>query len=213
MEIDNGTPSPGRLFVIAAPSGAGKTTLVHRLMKADPALSFSISYTTRPRRETETNGKDYNFVDREAFQTMIEAGDFLEHAEVFDHYYGTSKSQVEGMLNTGRNVILEIDWQGAQQVRSHMPDCRSVFILPPSVAALKQRLTGRGTDSSAVIERRYRDAVSDISHWHEFDYAVINDDLNAATLELQAIVAGAGSSAVNRTDNVALQRRIRSILD
>jgi len=212
VEIDDGAPEPGRLFVIAAPSGAGKTTLVHRLMGANASLKFSISYTTRPRRETEADGEDYNFVTKDAFRAMIDGGDFLEHAEVFDHYYGTSKSQVEGMLNTGDNVILEIDWQGAQQVRSHMPDCRSIFILPPSVDELKNRLTGRGTDSPEVIERRYRDAVSDMSHWHEFDYAVINDDLEAAGEELAAIVSGAESSLENSTDNPAMQSRVRAIL-
>ena len=213
VEIDDGTPEPGKLFVIAAPSGAGKTTLVHRLMAANDSLKFSISYTTRQPRENEASGEDYNFVTKEAFRAMIDAGDFLEHAEVFDNYYGTSKSQVESMLNTGDNVILEIDWQGAQQVRSHMPDCRSVFILPPSVTELKKRLTGRGTDSAEVIERRYRDAVSDMSHWHEFDYAVINDDLDRATQELQAIVAGGPAGAASETDDPDLQAKIRAILD
>jgi len=212
VTIDDGTPEPGRLYVIAAPSGAGKTTLVHRLMGADTSLKFSISYTTRPRRDTETDGEDYNFVSKDAFRAMIAAGDFLEYAEVFDNYYGTSKSQVVGMLNTGDNVILEIDWQGAQQVRSHMPDCRSIFILPPSVAELKKRLTGRGTDSDEVIERRFRDAVSDMSHWREFDYAVINDDLDTATAELQAIVSGAAGSADNSTDAPAMQAQVAAIL-
>lgn len=212
IEIDDGAPQPGRLFVIAAPSGAGKTTLVHRLMGADESLKFSISYTTRPRRDTETDGEDYNFVSKDAFRAMITAGDFLEYAEVFDNYYGTSKSQVEGMLNKGDNVILEIDWQGAQQVRSHMPDCRSVFILPPSVDELKKRLTGRGTDSPDVIERRFRDAVSDMSHWHEFDYAVINDDLDTATVELQGIVTGAEASVDNATDAAVMQERVTAIL-
>ncbi|MBT8423067.1 MAG: guanylate kinase [Gammaproteobacteria bacterium] len=212
MEIDAGTPKPGRLFVIAAPSGAGKTTLVRRLMEADESVKFSISYTTRPRRDTETNGKDYFFVDKSTFRAMIEAGDFLEHAEVFDHYYGTSKSQVEGMLNTGDNVILEIDWQGAQQVREHMPYCRSIFILPPSVSELKARLTGRGTDSDAVIERRYRDAVSDMSHWQEFNYVVINDDLDTATAELRAIVSGAENRTANSTDDASVRARVSAIL-
>jgi len=211
--IDDGTPQPGKLFVIAAPSGAGKTTLVHRLMAGNTGLKFSISYTTRPQRKTETDGKDYHFVSEGAFRAMIEASDFLEYAEVFDHYYGTSKSQVEGMLNTGDSVILEIDWQGAQQVRAHMADCRSIFILPPSVSELKKRLTGRATDSTEVIERRYRDAVSDISHWPEFDYAVINDDLEAAAAELQAIVAGDAGSAANLTSAPELQARIQAILD
>jgi len=208
----DGTPATGNLFVIAAPSGAGKTTLVHRLMAENAALRFSVSFTTRPRRSNERDGEDYNFVDQDTFKAMIAGGDFLEHAKVFDHYYGTSRSHVEGMLNQGHSVILEIDWQGAQQVRSHMPDCRSIFILPPSVAELKKRLTERGTDSAEVIERRYRDAVEDLSHWHEFDYAVINDDLETASKELGAIVGGTAESAANATRNDRMRARIREIL-
>jgi len=204
------TSQRGHLFVIAAPSGAGKTTLVHKLMGTNTTLQFSISYTTRPKRHTETDREDYFFVSPEAFQTMIDAGDFLEHALVFDHRYGTSKSQVESLLNQGYNVILEIDWQGAQQVRNHMPDCRSIFLLPPSVAELKRRLTGRGTDSAEVIERRYQDALGDMSHWHEFDFAVINDDLDQAHTELEHIVRGEG--AANATSDPALISRINAIL-
>ncbi len=200
----------GHLYVIAAPSGAGKTTLVHRLMAARDDLQFSISYTTRPQRSTEVDGKDYNFVTPEIFNTMIKANDFLEFANVFDNQYGTSRSQVEVLLNKGHNVILEIDWQGAQQVREHMPDCRSIFILPPSVGELKKRLTGRGTDSAEVIERRFRDAVDDMSHWTEFDYAVVNKDLEAATAELISIVAGEGEAC--RTTDEALQTSITAIL-
>lgn len=211
-DIGDDAPQEGRLFVIAAPSGAGKTTLVRRLMASNGRLRFSVSYTTRPQRSTETPGEDYNFVDKDTFRAMIAAGDFLEHAEVFDHYYGTSRSHVEGLLFQGHNVILEIDWQGAQQVRAHMPDCRSIFILPPSVAELKKRLAGRGTDSEAVIERRFRDAVDDLSHWREFDYAVVNDDLDRATAELTAVVSGAPSSAANATSDAAMGSRIREIL-
>lgn len=200
----------GKLFVIAAPSGAGKTTLVHKLMAANPELRFSISYTTRPPRKTETDGEDYHFVSPDAFEAMVGAGDFLEFAEVFDHAYGTSKTQVESLLNAGHNVILEIDWQGAQQVRDHMPECRSIFILPPSVAELKRRLTSRGTDSAEVIERRFRDAVADMSHWREFDYAVINEDLAEAALELQAIVTGKGSDYA--TSEPTLAARVEAIL-
>ena len=200
----------GHLYVIAAPSGAGKTTLVHRLMQACEDLRFSISYTTRPKRNTEVDGRDYHFVTPEAFDTMIRANDFLEHANVFDYQYGTSRSQVESMLIAGHNVILEIDWQGAEQVRSHMPDCRSVFILPPSVAELQKRLTGRGTDSPEVIARRFRDAVDDMSHWDDFDYAVINDDLTSATAELVAIVQGEGQ--LSRCSDTALQQKVTGIL-
>jgi guanylate kinase len=200
----------GHLFVIAAPSGAGKTTLVHKLILSDDSLCFSVSYTTRPKRRTETDGEDYCFVSDDVFQTMIAAGDFLEHALVFDNRYGTSKSQVESRLNEGCNVILEIDWQGAQQVRSQMPDCRSIFILPPSVTELKRRLTGRGTDSPEIIARRFEDALSDMSHWKEFDYAVINDDLALAQAELEAIVAGDGGQ--NSCTELSLQARINAIL-
>jgi guanylate kinase len=200
----------GLLFVVAAPSGAGKTTLVHKLMATNDSMRFSVSYTTRPKRHTETDGKDYFFVSDEAFQAMVDAGDFLEHALVFDYRYGTSKNLVESMLNEGSNVVLEIDWQGAQQVRGHMPDCRSVFILPPSLTELKARLTGRGTDSPGVIERRFRDAVDDMSHWREFDFAVINDDLDVALAELADIVGGGGES--NDTSNPELGARIDAIL-
>ncbi len=179
-------------------------------MAARDDLQFSISYTTRPQRSTEVDGKDYNFVTPEIFNTMIKANDFLEFANVFDNQYGTSRSQVEVLLNKGHNVILEIDWQGAQQVREHMPDCRSIFILPPSVGELKKRLTGRGTDSAEVIERRFRDAVDDMSHWTEFDYAVVNKDLEAATAELISIVVGEGEAC--RTTDEALQTSITAIL-
>jgi guanylate kinase len=208
--VNDVAPKRGQLFVIAAPSGAGKTTLVHQLMSANDNLRFSISYTTRPKRHTEIHQQDYFFVHEEAFQAMVDAGDFLEHADVFDYRYGTSKTQVEGLLNEGDNVILEIDWQGAQQVRGHMPECRSIFILPPSVEELKKRLTGRATDSEAVIERRFRDALDDMSHWAEFDFAVINDDLSQAEEELSAIVHGNGQA--HGVTDAAMRERIQAIL-
>jgi guanylate kinase len=210
MSTDLELPQRGHLYVIAAPSGAGKTTLVHRLLQADDSLRFSISYTTRPQRHTEKNAKDYFFVSPAAFQAMVNAGDFLEHATVFRHRYGTSKNQVEAHLNAGHNVILEIDWQGARQVRNHMPDCRSVFILPPSLAELRHRLTGRGTDSQAVIDLRFHEAVGDLSHWQEFDYAIINDELDQALQELTAIVQGAGET--NATSNPRIIARVSAIL-
>lgn len=202
----------GRLIVLAAPSGAGKTTLVHRLMQANPELKFSVSYTTRPKRANEVEGRDYHFVDMQAFEAMLAAGDFLEHATVFDHCYGTSRTQIDKLLHEGHNVILEIDWQGARQVRERMANCITIFILPPSVDALLRRLTGRGTDSSTVIQRRYRDALADMSHWHEFDYTVINDDLDTAAAELDAIIAGAPESAANEIGHAGLQARIRKIV-
>jgi guanylate kinase len=181
------------LFVIAAPSGAGKTSLVKALRERLPALQVSISHTTRPRRPTEEHGREYFFVDQAQFRRLIAEGAFLEHALVFDNYYGTSLAQLQEKLAAGHDVILEIDWQGARQVRSAVPGCRTIFILPPSRAALRQRLTGRGTDSQAVIERRLADAVADMSHWNEFDFVVVNDDFDRAVAQLAEIVAGRGA--------------------
>jgi guanylate kinase len=184
----------GRLYVIAAPSGAGKTSLVRALMQREPALRFSISCTTRPRRPTEEHGRDYFFVDAAEFERMAAAGEFLEHARVFDNRYGTPRRQVEDALAAGQDLILEIDWQGAQQVRRALPECISVFILPPSRVELEQRLRGRGTDSEEVIRRRLRDAAADMSHWDEFDHVVVNDDFERALADLQDLVAGRGTA-------------------
>ncbi|MEE4162977.1 MAG: guanylate kinase [Woeseiaceae bacterium] len=200
---------PG-LFVLAAPSGAGKTTLVHALTRNHPELRFSISYTTRPQRRNEANGVDYLFVDVDEFLELEQAGALLESAVVFDNHYGTSRSQVEEHLANGHNVILEIDWQGARQVRASMPECRSVFILPPSRAELERRLRDRRTDSDEVIARRLRDAVSDMSHWDEFDYVIVNDDLDRAVADLEAVIAGEG--AAHATDNPAVRDRVADIV-
>ena len=194
----------GRLFVIAAPSGAGKTSLVRALMERVPALRFSISYTTRARRPTEEHGRDYFFVGKDEFSRMIAAGEFLEHATVFDNSYGTSRDQVEQSLAGGRDLILEIDWQGAAQVRRALPECVSIFILPPSRAELERRLRGRGTDAEAVIQRRLRDAASDMAHWREFDHVVINDHFDRALSELETIVAG--RTGAGSLDRVALEK-------
>jgi guanylate kinase len=190
--------SKGNLYVIAAPSGAGKTSLVRAVLEKHPELCFSISYTTRKQRPTEQDGRDYFFVDHATFERMVDAGEFLEHAKVFDNYYGTSQKQVEAQLEQGRHVILEIDWQGARQIRAALPSCRSIFILPPSRAELERRLRQRGTDSDEVVERRLRDAVSDMSHWQEFDYVVVNEDFERALADLGAILQGKGE-ALRRT--------------
>lgn len=182
----------GRLFVIAAPSGAGKTSLVKALLKLKPQLRVSVSHTTRPKRPTEEHGREYYFVTVPEFHELISGKRFLEHARVFDNFYGTAREEVQAELAQGRDVILEIDWQGARQVRAALPNAVSVFILPPSRRALEERLRNRRTDSEEVIERRLRDAVSDMSHWNEFDYIVVNDHFDEAVADVARIVDGRG---------------------
>lgn len=177
----------GTLYIISAPSGAGKTSLVKALVDTIPGLSISVSHTTRPRRDGEVDGVDYHFVDAEAFEAMVAAGEFLEHARVFGNAYGTARSSVEEQLDAGTDVILEIDWQGAQQVRAALPDAVSVFILPPSRRELERRLRARGKDSEDVIARRLREAQSEMSHYHEYDYLVVNDAFGHAVEELVAV--------------------------
>jgi guanylate kinase len=186
-EGSNSSVRQGRLYVVSAPSGAGKTSLVAALLEADSGIEVSVSHTTRPARPGELDGVNYHFVSIAEFEEVIAESGFLEHAKVFDNYYGTSKSWLEQRLAAGKDVILEIDWQGAQQVRELMPDTLSIFILPPSKAALRERLQGRGQDSDEVIERRMADATSESSHYHEFDYLVINDQFDAALNDLVAI--------------------------
>jgi len=202
--------SSSRLFVIAAPSGAGKTTLVKALTTRNPELRFSISYTTRPQRRTEVDGSDYIFVNKHEFDRLRTTGALLESAEVFDNFYGTSREQVEKHLAAGHHVILEIDWQGARQVRKAKPDCITVFILPPSREELERRLRSRGTDSEAVIGRRLRDALSDMSHWDEFDYVIFNDDLDDAVADLEAVLAGRGEKSA--TDDPAVREAAGKLL-
>ena len=202
--------SKAKLFVIAAPSGAGKTTIVKALVARNPALRFSISYTTRRKRRTEVDGVDYLFVDVVEFERLKKEGELLEYAEVFDNFYATSRSQVEKHLDEGQNVVLEIDWQGARQVRASMPECISIFILPPSLEELERRLRDRRTDSPEVIERRLRDAQDDMSHWDEFDYVIINDKLEQAVSDLESVLAGSGEACA-RT-NVALRRVVSRII-
>jgi len=180
--------SQGTLYTISAPSGAGKTSLVAELLKRTPQLSVSVSHTTRPMRPGEQDGVNYHFVRHEVFQQMLGESAFLEHAQVFDNFYGTSQAWVESELARGEDVILEIDWQGAQQVRRLMPETIAIFILPPSREALNERLTGRGQDDDSVIQRRMDAAVAEMSHYVEGDYVVINDDFNTALGDLEAII-------------------------
>ena len=199
-----------RLFVIAAPSGAGKTTLVKKLVASHPDLRFSISYTTRKQRRTEVDGVDYLFTDITTFEAKRDEGELLEYAEVFDNHYATSRSQVEKHLAAGHNVLLEIDWQGARQVREAMPECVTIFVLPPSLEELERRLRDRRTDNADVIARRLRDALSDMSHWDEFDYVIINDKLEQAVTDLENVLAGHGRNCARA--NVSLRRAVSRII-
>jgi guanylate kinase len=193
----------GRLYVVSAPSGAGKTSLVRALMEREPRIRFSVSYTTRKPRPNEIAGRDYHFVSMERFTEMAAQGEFLEHAQVFDNCYGTGVRAVEEALANGEQLLLEIDWQGARQVRSRLPEACSIFILPPTRTALEQRLKGRSTDSDTVIQRRLKDAAEDLTHWAEFDYVVINDRFEKALEDLQAIVEDRGSRLAAQRPEVA----------
>jgi guanylate kinase len=180
----------GTLYVISAASGAGKTSLVSAVLQQVPELMVSVSHTTRAPRPGEEDGVNYHFVDRAKFLSMVEAGEFFESATVFGNMYGTSRQHIEHQLLAGTDVILEIDWQGAQQIRQLVDDCKTIFILPPSVTALRERLTSRGQDDENVINKRMREAVSEMSHYVEFDYLVINDDFEEARRDLAAIITG-----------------------
>jgi guanylate kinase len=199
------------LLIVAAPSGTGKTSLVTSLVDLLPGIVVSVSHTTRPRRSQEQNGVHYYFVDQRAFAALIEADQFLEHARVFDHQYGTTRAAVEAQLAQGLDVILEIDWQGAAQVRARMPECVSIFILPPSRKVLEERLRSRAQDSDEIIARRMRTAVAEMRHYAEFDYLVINDDFERALDALKAIVL---ASRQRLALQVAREReRLRQLLD
>ena len=200
----------GRLYLVTAPSGAGKTSLVRELLRVQPNLRFSISYTTRPKRPNEVEGRDYHFVDQVKFARMVEADAFLEHARVFDYCYGTARQSVQTELAHGHDLLLEIDWQGAAQVRAAMPEAVSIFILPPSRAELERRLRSRATDSEKVIQRRLREAVSDMSHWREFEYVVVNDDFERAVSALAQILAGRGEAS--RASRAGLQSQVAVLL-
>ena len=177
-----------RLYVVSAPSGGGKTSLVNALLEADDKVRLSVSHTTRAPRPGEKNGVHYHFVSEDEFLAVLENDAFLEHAEVFGHRYGTGKEAVERQLAAGFDVLLDIDWQGARQIRDNFPSCKTVFIVPPSIRELRRRLTGRGQDSEATIEKRMREARSEISHWDEFDFLIVNDRFDEALADLRSII-------------------------
>ena len=197
----------GTLYIVSAPSGAGKTSLVKALVDAQPQVRVSVSHTTRAMRPGEVDGVNYHFVSREDFLARLERNEFLEHAEVFGNLYGTSQRWLEDTLAEGFDLILEIDWQGAQQVRRLMPQAKSIFILPPTQEALRQRLNNRGQDSDEIIDKRMREAVSEMSHYVEYDYLVINDDFSHALSDLQSIFRA------NRLHQQSQQQRYRQLLE
>ena len=185
----------GHLYVIAAPSGAGKTSLLQALMRRRPSVGFSVSCTTRKPRAGEQDGRDYHFIKRQEFEMLIAAGEFIEHANVFGNLYGTRRSVVEKALSEGRDLILEIDWRGAKQVRDQLPEAAQIFILPPSRAELETRLRHRGSDSEDAIARRLEESALEMSHWRDFDYVIVNRDFDAALAELEAIFDGRGDES------------------
>jgi guanylate kinase len=196
----------GKLYIISAPSGAGKTSLVRKLVAEVDNLCISISHTTRRIRPGETQDKDYHFVSPPEFQALLDRDEFLEHASVFDNYYGTAKTSVEKNLNNGLDVILEIDWQGAQQIKKIRPDSLSIYILPPSIQILEQRLRNRGQDDDHAITRRMRGAVTEMSHHGEFDYILVNDDFELAFTELKSVVIA------NRLTKDRQQQNLKSLI-
>lgn len=201
----------GGLYIVSAPSGAGKTSLVKRVTESLPGVEISVSYTTRPRRQGEVDGVNYHFVDQAAFDRMRVQGDFLEHANVFGYCYGTSRARVLERLRRGVDVILEIDWQGAAQVRRAAGDCVSIFVFPPSRQALEQRLYGRGLDTPEVIQRRLREAVHEMSHYREYDYLIVNDDFAQAVQSLTAILTANRLLLCNQA--VRLSSLLRDLLE
>lgn len=200
----------GTLFIVSAPSGAGKTSLLKALVEVDAEINVSVSHTTREMRPGEQDGVDYHFMDQARFLEMIGEGAFLEHAKVFDNYYGTSESELRARLDQGQDLVLEIDWQGARQVRERIPEAISIFVLPPDPQALHDRLSARGQDSEAVIERRMRDAKSEMSHFAEFDYLIVNEDFELALVELQSIVRAARLR--QSVQSVKLKERLSALL-
>ena len=194
-----------RLYVVSAPSGGGKTSLVNALLEADDKVRLSVSHTTRAPRPGEKNGVHYHFVSEDEFLAVVENDAFLEHAEVFGNRYGTGKEAVERQLAAGFDVLLDIDWQGARQIRDNFPSCKTVFIVPPSIRELRRRLTGRGQDSEETIEKRMREARSEISHWDEFDFLIVNDRFDEALADLRSIIR---SGRPIRDENDSEKRKI-----
>ena len=201
---------PGALFVVVAPSGAGKTSLLARLLKEEPNIRLSVSYTTRAPRPAEADGREYHFVDRATFERMIGANEFLEHANVHGNLYGTSRKWIEAMLKSDNDVLLEIDWQGARQVRSMLPQMVGIFILPPSLAELRRRLQSRATESADAIERRLANAREEVSHVLEFEYIIVNEQFDAALADLKQVVAVIRTTPVSRAQQAY---RIAKLLD
>lgn len=177
------------LFIVSAPSGAGKTSLLRRLLQSDRQLSLSVSHTTRAMRPGEVDGVHYHYVDQETFRALVAEDVFIEHAQVFDNFYGTSEAAVREQLAAGQDVVVEIDWQGARQVRARFPGAVSIFIVPPSIEALRERLSGRAQDSDEIIERRMRDAQAELSHYPEYDYLLVNDQFDLALQQLADVVS------------------------
>lgn len=202
----------GRLYVIAAPSGAGKTSLVKALVENNGNLNVAISHTTRPRRSDEQDGVNYHFVSSELFAVMQQEGDFVESAEVFNNQYGTSWVAINAILAAGKDIVLEIDWQGASQIFKVISDCISIFILPPSLETLKTRLQKRAQDDSNVIGQRMNAAVDEISHFDAFDFLVVNDNFNAALADVESIIAGSGDRLSSRLQHKKLQNLLNSLL-
>ncbi len=205
--------SNGTLFVVAAPSGAGKTSLVNALVASTPSLEVAVSHTTRKQRPDEVDGENYFFISEPAFRRMIGNDEFAEHALVFGSHYGTSKQEIARILEHGHHIVLEIDWQGAQQIRAEFPDVASIFILPPSLASLRQRLEARAQDDEFTVRKRMETAIDEISHYDEFDYIVVNDDFDEALQAMMDIVHGRGEYLSLEHQQKALKTLIGSLLD
>jgi len=208
--MSNDAAHHGTLFIVAAPSGGGKTSLIRGLLELDAKLALSVSHTTRPARPGEEDGKHYHFVSVADYEQMVANGEFVEHAQVFDHFYGTSHAAITTKLSAGFDVLLDIDWQGARQVRDGFPGCCSIFIIPPSLEALRKRLERRGQDNARIIERRMRDAQAEISHWAEFDHVLINDEFDKALEQLHEIINDHRQQNPRKTDNES--RRLAQLL-